>query len=240
MKLLNEKQLKKNIKSSIVRHFYKALSIKAEAIKQKVSNYNLDLWKMTDTYESLIRGDLNHEFGFHEGTAKNKVDSVLFEISRRVQVIPKFSIKADPFILKIIVIQNGRVGNVLDSKNAKIPINPTKNRDHIPWLRWLLFFGNSYLIKDYAYLDIKAPDSRSGRGIMEYEEGDAWKIPSEYAGTSNSNWLSRTFEENRRVVESAYKTIIMEVLNSSEFDNIKPESGMIVTRSGNTKFVRFE
>lgn len=241
MKLKNEKELKKHIRLSIIKHFYNMLVKATEEIKQKIAAYNVAQWQLTDTYDSLINGDLNHQFGFHEGSAKRKVDAVLHKIANRIKVIPKINGRGkNPELLRIIIIQYGRVGSdVLDSRDALIPIRPTKNRTHIPWLRWLLFYGNSYLIKNYAYLDITSDSSRSGRGIMIPEEG-AWKIPSKYTGTANSNWLSRTFEENRQLIETAYRNIIKSALESPDMTIKAPVSNMRVVRKGNIKYVYFD
>jgi hypothetical protein len=64
--------------------------------------------------------------------------------------------------------------------------SPSENLP-LHWLKWLLFDGSSTVVYGYTYV----PDfsGRSGGGIMR--SGGAWRIPIEFAGTQDDNFITR-------------------------------------------------
>ena len=62
----------------------------------------------------------------------------------------------------------------------------------IDWLKWLLTAGDAIVVQDYHFAggDIATfPTSRTGLGIMQRR--GSWKVPPEFSGTEEDNWLSR-------------------------------------------------
>lgn len=81
-------------------------------------------------------------------------------------------------------------------KSAKIgPIRvPSNYTVLIPWLKDLLFEGDKTLIADYmiSFDPRSQPASRSGQAIMLKAKGRRWFVPTQFAGTKNDNWVTRT------------------------------------------------
>lgn len=67
----------------------------------------------------------------------------------------------------------------------------------VPWLRWMLFEGDSIVVQGYKVLGGVYSASRTEGPIMGGKVGGPsfWKMPAEYAGTERSNWITRVAEE---------------------------------------------
>lgn len=65
------------------------------------------------------------------------------------------------------------------------------------WLEWLLFGGDDFIIRDFIYFENdKTPQySRTGKGIMRPKAGSGWKIPPEFAGSQEDNFLTRVLDK---------------------------------------------
>lgn len=214
------------------------LESKFQIIETRIRAENVRLWQNTETYDSLLNGDLNHEFGFKKGTAKKKVDTILEEISKSLIVRPrKFRKKSTEKIgLDIRVLNKNIKSRIFDLEEAQNETdkdmtsafsndfaafsggagisgdtNPTKT---LPWLHWLLVRGNRFIIFNYRYEDVTSPRSRSGKGLMIPDEGENWRVPPEFSGTKNSHWLIRALQQERKYLISEYGRIINEVLES--------------------------
>lgn len=220
-------EIAKKIEKIFIKKIYEDLLPKAIIIEEKVKQENLIIWRKSATYKSLISGDLNHEFGFPKGEAKLMVDRVLDQLTNSVTVVPKLRrLKSGLTVaMQILVFQKKIDEDVFSGAYSNITyttegtdfgdfggMGSTVNR--LPWLEWLLKEGNSYLVYDFVYLDKASKNSRSGRGIMKYEEGGAWKVPAEHSGTLRNNWLTRELYSHSAYLSKKYGEIINEVINS--------------------------
>lgn len=226
------KEIAKKIEKAILQELYKILRAKADAIKQEIIRENLNIWKETETYHSLISGKLTHEFGIPEGTAQQRVDFILDVFGRSISVIPKLTNrkKAGNYILldlnvfskaikqgiftlpEAIVITDKEASNDLSGDFGAF--GATSIRKELPWLRWLLYEGNKYIIYGYEYRDIVSERSRSGKGLMVHSDSN-WKVPAEFSGTKNSHWLIRALEDNRQFLINRYGSIIEKHIKSA-------------------------
>ena len=93
-----------------------------------------------------------------------------------------------------IGIQPLDFNNLLNLGGATILTEKGKQLD---WLDWLLRSGNRIIIRDY---DIEYGNyggrSRSGKdAIMVKKSGNAaWRMPAQYSGVDNDNFITRAFE----------------------------------------------
>lgn len=225
----NNKKIAEKIKKALLLAFYKKLRIVSNQIKEEIIKENLNIWKKTPTYHSLISGKLTHEFGIPKGTAQQRVDYILTEFSKSISVIPKMSDKKKQgkyVLLDINVFSKNINPAIFDSPEANVKTGKKASNDlsgdfgafgavelskELPWLRWLLYEGNKYIIFGYEYRDITAPNSRSGKGLMIKSDSN-WKVPAEFSGTQNSHWIIRALNDNRQFLISEYGKIIQKHL----------------------------
>jgi|15BtaG_2_1085339.scaffolds.fasta_scaffold00003_194 hypothetical protein len=161
------------------------------------------------TYIALTSGALIGHFGFPKGTASSRVDKIVDMIANQVTVTSK------PFHVN----QQGKITgagitvgivNDLDETVLTAPaIVDTKKGDHLPWLNWLLFRGNELIIQDFR-IDFRDGSGRSGQAIMVFNDSRSWRVPSKYAGTVNSNWVTRSLNARDGVFKAHVRAIIVE------------------------------
>ena len=74
----------------------------------------------------------------------------------------------------------------------------------LPWLEWLLLRGNTVIVGGYSYEP--APDGRSGGGFMQF--GGSWRIPPQFAGFPDNNFITRALENRNDQIEEILKGLI--------------------------------
>lgn len=233
-----------SIIESIFRQFLeqleKKLEEKAPIIEARIREINFSLWKMTKTYDSLINGQLTHEFGIPQGEAPSRVDAILERISKSMAVrVKKFPKRGKRYIgLRLYILRSPIRSQIFDMPEAIVETEKEMTsqfsndfaafsggenisggtglgpKRDLPWLQWLLKEGNKFIIIGYRYEDIVDARSRSGKGLMIPDDTTSWRVPPEYSGTSNDNWLTRTLLEDRKFLIGEYGRIINEVLES--------------------------
>lgn len=61
----------------------------------------------------------------------------------------------------------------------------------LPWLEWLLLEGNRTIIQNHEVVFGPNRRSRTGLAVMR-QSSSSWKVPAEFAGTQDDNWITRT------------------------------------------------
>lgn len=79
----------------------------------------------------------------------------------------------------------------------------------IDWLAWLLTKGDETVVLDYRFKEVGAKYSRTGIGLMVPK--GTWRVPPEYSGTKENNWLTRAFAQ---VGDKAVAIVIEEILGA--------------------------
>ena len=215
MKLLNKEQLKKDILKSILDQVYKKLLNNSPIIREKIRQEHLRIWKNSIVYKELLHGDLGHQIGFYKGTAQHMVDTILEVFSRSLLVhVRKFRKKSGIYTgLKIEVLKMTRLIGLTDLDESIIDTQNTATRRYLPWVQWLFFDGNKFLVYDFEYTPTADVRSRSGFGLMTHNESEAWRIPPQFSGVATNNWIIRELEENIGHLNSFYGTVIEESIN---------------------------
>lgn len=193
-----------NIKQYLDTRIHKVANI----VQTKLPPIIADGLRQEPEYASLLGGELRAELGIPDISA---IDSIIEIISNSIELeskslsIGRNGLKGG-FILKIIRKEN--LGGALDSSYG---IVKTDTID-IPWLEWLCFKGNEILIKDYVVRYGPNPYSRSGLAIMKKSEGSSWRVPPQFIGTENNNWITRAIDRvENNVYDLFRKTIEAEI-----------------------------
>jgi hypothetical protein len=143
--------------------------------------------KQEPEYQSLINGQLKAELGLPN---TNVVDSVIDLLSRSTQLETKpLAIKTTGLTggFSLYMIKSDDLGGVINTVSASVNIDGGS----IPWLEWLTLKGNQILVRDFKVQFGPNKNSRSGLAIMKPSTGSNWRIPPEFVGTQNNNWITR-------------------------------------------------
>ena len=160
-------------------------------------------------YQSLIGGELKYQLGIPD---KSIVDSIVDIWVNNINVENKpikiqGSSLSGGFVISLLVSD---YSDVLSSASSSI--TDTNTGSVIPWLEWLLIRGGDILIADYAVKIGPNPRSRTGMAIMVSSFGENYRIPAQYAGTENNNWVYRAISQ---IDESTIKNIIQNSLEKN-------------------------
>ena len=175
----------------------------AKIIETKLPPLLLKAIKSSHVYYSLI-----HNVSFTGGSffgqigvpdIRNKIDAIIHH----------WAFNHEPIDIKPFRFISGRISgglrfraikadysDVLSMEEARIIVDSDNGNVILPWLEWLLVGGNGYIIRDYTYFEDPSITqySRTGTGIMRSDPGSGWKVPDEFAGTQENNWLTRILD----------------------------------------------
>jgi len=189
-------------KKEIEKRIVKALAIDINKALDKVITRSLkpiqDLVKISilnqPEVSSLSGGQLAGEFGLPDG--RNRIESI-------VQIWTKgIKISKNKAILKNGKIQAGFTINMVPSDYSDVLSSPfaalvTEKGQQLNWLEWLLRFGDRAIIRDYniTFDSSKTKRSRTGIAIMQGARGSTWRVPPQFAGTDNNNFVTRALDD---------------------------------------------
>lgn len=176
----------KALSKEVNKHFKKAF----ESCKNDIVNIVSSAITSHRTYKSLESGVLRAEFGL-DGSS-GRLSQILnfwqnLEVNYNAPKIKSNQIVGS-FSLSMI---RSDYSDVFGSPAAVV--NTTKG-SQLEWLKWLLLFGDKQIIKDFEIKFGPNPYSRSGDAVMVGKTGGRWGVPTAFAGTANSNWITEAID----------------------------------------------
>lgn len=145
----------------------------------------------TPEYDSLSLGKLKYEFGIDN--VDSKLASLISVWSTNIQ----YSYQAPTIVANKIKSSlsasmiRADFSDVLYTDFAAVV--DTVRGYSLPWLEWLLLEGNKTIIKNYEVIMGPNRASRTGLALMKPAR-KSWKVPSEFSGTRNDNWITRAID----------------------------------------------
>ena len=204
----------KNTDSDILDQFNKAMIRKFNTNSARIMKQIEDDLKSlmsasienSDVWQSLkVGGELSAELGLPRNEVEGRLDRIKNTWINSIRVMPPKS-RYFGRVFAISIIFNGvksDYSDVLALTEASIDAEPSKfgiskqkgQHTQLKWLDYLLNFGDRAIIPDYKVQFKNLPATRSGKAQMIISPGNSWKIPSQYAGTSDNNFLTRIIRE---------------------------------------------
>lgn len=142
-------------------------------------------------YTSIISGDLKFQLGLIDGSSKiNGLINIWtnnIQYSYQKPTLTNNTIKSS-FSVNMI---KSDFSDVLGSDYANMVDN--LRGYSLPWLKWLLLDGTAAIIDNYTITMGYNKYSRTGNAIMT-KTGGAWRVPSQYSGTIDDNWITRSIQ----------------------------------------------
>jgi hypothetical protein len=202
------KEIERMMLEAISEEYNKKLQTIAEIVAGKISFLIIEKITDSDIYRELVNGKLKSEFG-------------LVDAEHRVQVIIRkwvesISFKFDKVKPKIRTVSGGfRIDAIPSDFSDVITLAEStlfSQGGEVPWLRWLLIEGYKNLIADYTIQYGNYARSRTDSALMRKSPGRYYKIPNEYAGMIDDNWITRIFDNIDTELEKIIVTTITGVL----------------------------
>lgn len=202
--LESNSQINKSILDALIPEVNNYLKQKLQNIKENLPTLIIQILSNTETYTSLISGQLQYEFGIPD--PQSKLDEILnlwannIMINYKAPTVSSSKLKAS-FSVSII---RSDFADVL-SKDSAFVIDSLRGYN-LPWLEWLLLEGNKTIIKNQQVVIRPSKFSRTGMAIMQ-ESNTSWKVPSQYSGTINNNWITRAIDDNETLINSFFEKV---------------------------------
>lgn len=159
-------------------------------------------------YDALDNGRLAGHFGLPDGRAR--IDRIIDAWVNNITIKAKRSFFRSGQLsagLHIDIVQRD-YADVLALDAATII---TEKGQSLPWLEWLLKFGDRTIIRDFEISFSPVGRTRSGLAVMVSEPGGRWGVPSQYAGTQRNNFCTRALDE----ASDALREIIINTIRTT-------------------------
>lgn len=151
----------------------------------------LDSIRNQPEYSSLKAGELRHALGVQNPATVDAILSVLESMDIKIKRPTSTGSGVDAKIT-INMVRDG----FADLLAAPAASYISENGFDVNWLEWLLLRGNDSVVVGYSYFPEISPRSRTGLGLMVKSGNSAiFRVPSEYAGTVDNNWITRGIDE---------------------------------------------
>ena len=155
-------------------------------------------------YDSLLSGSLKAQFGIPDPSSR--VEAILSSIQNSIVVKQKS-----------LNISNGQIKGGIKLQMIKSDFSDlismgesvvvTEKGADLNWLSWLLIEGDAIIIADYTFVAGPFDSSRTGMGIMR-QSGGAWRVPPEFAGQINNNWITRAIDAASSEIDNTLQSIL--------------------------------
>lgn len=151
--------------------------------------------------QDLLTGPLDGVFGVPAGTASARVAAITESVAESVFVkwfpVPKDFRKGG----LIVRVQPSSFANLLALEAGKVnAIHKTDGAYTMHWLEWLLERGDEPIVQGYDYKP-QSGKGRSRKGIMEEDSAAVWRVPPEYSGTEDDNFVTRALQSDIMINE---------------------------------------
>ena len=196
--LESDKEIVDKINEALIERLNEVFFDRAKTVKELVRSNVLDILRGEDTFSSLLNGDLVGEFGFPKDSSK-RLEAILAKIGE--SLVMTFY----PFKYKNNKITGGYKFAMIKSDFSDIikmteAIVQTEKGVGLPWLEWLLTYGDSVIFTDYKIVFKNA--GRSGMAAMVPSKTTGWRVPKEHSGTITNNWITRAIDAWIKKLES--------------------------------------
>lgn len=177
------------INSAIADHINSVLRKRQSALLSKVKKAAGDWVRGQPEIQSLEAdgaGDLADQFGLPAGTAGEAVDAIVTSVQNATEIeITRVDRKLNGGLQ--LHFQPTHFADLLGLSLGHVKLDESGD---LHWLKWLLESGHKIIVVDYHFT-AGSGKGRSKGGIMT--RGGAWRVPPQYAGTLDDNFITRAF-----------------------------------------------
>lgn len=211
----SQPEIQKIVYEALCKEMNKHFRGMAAKLKPQFQKVVTSIFEKTETYESLLSGELRGEFGFPSGTETRAVKAILKAIKDDLWVgFNKFTTNGNTieggitvFLVKATLEELFKEPEA--SHRVVANVDGYTSFFDIPWLEWLLVDGDRVIIQDYTFIHKFA--GRSAHGIMAATKKPQYfyRVHPGYAGTINDNWVTRTLDDYMVEFAQAWGEILM-------------------------------
>lgn len=175
------------INKALVQIFNKRIPKQAKTIEEQIRPLVSAALLSSPEIRSLSSGTLRIDFGLTQDPSTDIVNAITNSLSVRVQkaVASSSGIKGGV----LITLQPTDYSNLF---SLPVATQITEKGESLPWLQWLLTFGQQVIIADFGVS--YGPTGRTGGGSMK-AGAVPFKVNTQYAGTADRNFITRAVDQ---------------------------------------------
>lgn len=150
-------------------------------------------------HTSLLAGELQRLFGIEN--PEPAVNNIIAGIRNSVQVTQTPGVGAILGGIRLEILRTDMTDVLGVEGSSYISRSVVRHTEIlVPWLEWLLLAGDKIVVTDFEVHTERGgyTGSRSGRAIMVHPTRRAsrgFRIPAEFSGVIDDNWLTRCLEQ---------------------------------------------
>jgi hypothetical protein len=189
---LAKKQIEDAILDQLKIKLSRAFQVVVHPIKARLQTLCDTLISSSETYSALLSGHLLGELGVPN--VQGRMDAIVTAIKNSLEVSYQPVVRRGDNLyggLAISILRSD-FQDVLSLSSASYT---TQKGQTIPWLDWLIVQGDRIIVIGYD-VDLTLTVSeqiRSRTGLALMKKGSGWRVPPEFSGTPESNFLTKTF-----------------------------------------------
>jgi len=175
------------INKALVQIFNKRIPKQAKTIEEQIRQLVSAALLSSPEIRSLSSGTLRIDFGLTQDPSTDIVNAITNSLSVRVQkaVASSSGIKGGV----LITLQPTDYSNLF---SLPVATQITEKGESLPWLEWLLTFGQQVIIADFGVS--YGPTGRTGGGSMK-AGAVPFKVNTQYAGTADRNFITKAVDQ---------------------------------------------
>lgn len=206
-------KIRKKMLKEMVKKFNQAIRAAANEIKTNIQKITEKLMYRSTFFQELEKGELRGHFGIPEEAVQPVIRKIIEEIVSNIDVVvTNISTYQETKIrggLQVVISKDG-FQNLLDLRAGKIQ---TEAGEMLDWLEWVLTQGDTVIISGYeiAFAD-EEELGRSGLAIMIPSHSGHWRVPPEFSGTINDNFITKEIIANLERYEEVVGRLINKYL----------------------------
>lgn len=202
----------KQIADIILKELVQELNSRLTPLYKEAASYIrhtvLDSIKAQPEYISLLSGSLKYEFGLPDSSSRLNailgiIDQSLF-VEYKEPRINGQNINGGFFIGMV----NNDFSDILSLGAATLV---TEKGSPLEWLKWLLLEGDKIIIGGYDFKIGNFKNSRTGGGIMSPSFSGSWRVPPEFSGTIQNNWITRAIESIESTIDNYLVSLLQKL-----------------------------
>ena len=209
LKLLeSDKQIQNTINQLLATEIKQVLPKIGNRAAQFIKTSIINSIKNQPEYFSLLNGKLRHEFGLPD--ADSRVASILDGIEQSLNIrYNSVSFNSNNITggFTITMVPSG-FNDILSLPAA---VFETEKGSSLQWLKWLLLEGDNSIVFGYKFILGQSPYSRTGQGIMRSDVSGVWRVPPEFAGTEDNNWITRAISSTEADINNFLQNLFKSI-----------------------------
>lgn len=193
-------QINKGILNSFVKDIKQDIDRGVSIVKKQLPQLVNSIVISSPEYSSLLGGTLKYELGIPDANTKIAAMIDIWSTNILYKYNPP-TVKGSSIVSSFSAsLFKADFSDIIGTDYAKV--YDRIRGYNLPWLQWLVFYGNAPLIDDYQVILKNSSASRTGRALMRRKEGSSWRVPSEFSGIISDNWITRAIAAKSADIES--------------------------------------